>query len=66
MLSLREREIDIRCIRMRPYKDGEKQLVDVQHLIPLPEINDYQIQLRQKDQEGRKQRSERFEVRLRF
>jgi hypothetical protein len=66
VLWLREREIDIRCIRMRPYKDGEKQFVDVQHLIPLPEANDYQIQLRQKGQEGRKQRSERFEIRLHF
>ncbi len=66
VLWLRDRDIDIRCIRLRPYQDGEKRLIDVQQIIPLPEANDYQVQLREKGQVSRKQRAERYDVRLRF
>lgn len=66
VLWLRDRDIDIRCIRLRPYQDGEARLVDVQQIIPLPEAVDYQVQLREKEQVGRKKRAERYDVRLRF
>ncbi|MFA6173862.1 MAG: DUF4268 domain-containing protein [Kiritimatiellales bacterium] len=66
VLWLRERDIDIRCLRLRPYQDGEKRLIDVQQIIPLPEANDYQVQLREKEQVGRKKRAERYDVRLKF
>jgi len=66
VLWLRERDIDIRCLRLRPYEDGEKRLIDVQQIIPLPEANDYQVQLREKEQVGRKKRAERYDVRLKF
>ena len=66
VLWLRERDIDIRCIRLRPYRDGESTLVDVQQIIPLPEANDYQVQLREKEQVGRKKRAERNDEYLRF
>ena len=66
VLWLRERDVDIRCVRLRPYQDGEKQLIDVQQIIPLPEANEYQIQLREKEQVGRKKRAERYDVRLKF
>jgi hypothetical protein len=66
VLWLRDRDIDIRCIRLRPYQDGETRLVDVQQIIPLPEANEYQVQLREKEQVGRKKRAERYDVRLRF
>ena len=66
VLWLREREIDIRCVRLRPYQDGEKRLIDVQQIIPLPEANEYQVQLREKEQVGRKKRAERYDVRLKF
>jgi len=66
VLWLREREIDIRCIRMRPYLDGETRLIDVQQIIPLPEANEYQVQLREKEQVGRRIRAERYDERLKF
>lgn len=66
VLWLRERDIDIRCIRLRPYQDGERRLIDVQQIIPLPEANEYQVQLREKEQVGRKKRAERYDVRLKF
>ena len=66
VLWLRERNIDIRCVRLRPYQDGERRLVDVQQIIPLPEANDYQVQLREKEQVGRRNRAERYDLRLKF
>jgi hypothetical protein len=66
VLWLRDREIDIRCIRLRPYEDAGKRLIDVQQIIPLPEANEYQVQLREKEQVGRKKRAERHDVRLKF
>jgi hypothetical protein len=66
VLWLRERDIDIRCVRLRPYQDGDKRLIDVQQIIPLPEANDYQVQLREKEQVGRKKRAERYDLHLKF
>lgn len=66
VLWLRDRDIDIRCIRMRPYEDGGKRLIDVQQIIPLPEAQEYQVHLREKEQVGRKKRAERYDVRLKF
>jgi hypothetical protein len=66
VLWLRERDIDIRCVRLRPYRDGDMTLVDVQQIIPLPEANEYQVQLREKEQVGRRKRAERYDVRQRF
>jgi len=66
VLWLRERDIDIRCVRLRPYLDDGKRLVDVQQIIPLPEADSYQVKLRQKEQVGRKQHAARYDERLRF
>jgi hypothetical protein len=66
VLWLRDREIDIRCIRLRPYRDDGRTMVDVQQIIPLPEAHDYQVQLREKEQQGRRQRAERYDIRLKF
>lgn len=66
VLWLRDRDIDIRCVRLRPYQDGGKTMIDVQQIIPLPEADEYQVQLREKEQVGRKKRAERHDERLRF
>ena len=66
VLWLRDRDIDIRCVRLLPYQDGAMRLVDVQQIIPLPEAHQYQVQLREKEQVGRKKRVERYDVRLKF
>lgn len=66
VLWLRDREIDIRCVRLRPYQDDGRTMVDVQQIIPLPEAHDYQVQLREKEQQGRRHRAERYDVRLKF
>lgn len=40
--------LDIRCIRLTPYRVGERLLLDVQQVIPLPEASELTIQLRRK------------------
>lgn len=46
VLWLRERDIDIRCVRLKPYRmsDGTV-LLDVQQIIPLPETASFQTQI---------------------
>ena len=60
VLWLRDREIDIRCIRLRPYRADAKTLIDVQQVIPLPEAQDYMIRIREKEQQERRSRAARF------
>ena len=66
-LWLRERDIDIRCVRMKPYRleDG-RVLMDIQSIVPLPEAAAYQTQLGEKRMAERRGRSERHDLRLQF
>ena len=49
--------LDIRCVRMRPYRNGNKTLLDVHTVIPIPEAADYQVQIREKRQKERAART---------
>jgi hypothetical protein len=53
VLWLIDHGIDIRCVRLKPYQLGERLLVDVQQIIPLPEAAHYQVQVREKAQKDR-------------
>ena len=70
VLWLRDRDIDIRCVRLQPYHDEGKKIIDVQQIIPLPEAEDYQVQLKEKEQRRRSKRAgkqwdqDRFMARL--
>jgi hypothetical protein len=48
VLWLNQRGLDIRCVRLCPYKFDDRILLDVQPIIPLPEAEEYQVQIRQK------------------
>jgi RecB family endonuclease NucS len=48
--------LDVRCVRLKPYKTAERVLVDIQQIIPLPEAADYQSQLLRKEEEERQSR----------
>lgn len=48
VLWLNKRDIYIRCVRLRPYRDGSRILLDVAQVIPLPEESAYQVRLREK------------------
>ncbi len=53
VMWLNERNLDIRCVRLIPYKFEGKILINVQQVIPLPEAESYQIKIRQKAEEQR-------------
>ncbi|NYJ02436.1 hypothetical protein HNR19_003134 [Nocardioides thalensis] len=40
---------DIRCVRLSPYLLGDRLLLDVQHVIPLPEASAYTVRVREKE-----------------
>ena len=59
VIWLNESGLDIRCVRLHPYRHGpsdppnpasEEILLDIQTIIPLPETSDYQIARRNKQQ----------------
>jgi Domain of unknown function (DUF4268) len=57
VLWLNQRDLDIRCVRMSPYQDGERVLVDVQQVIPLPEAAGFMVQIREKAVRERQDRA---------
>lgn len=56
VLWLLDRDIDIKCIRIKPQKDHDQLYFDIQQIIPLPETTDYQVRLREKETEQRQAR----------
>lgn len=58
VLWLNQSGLDIRCVRMVPYSLGERTLIDIQQVIPLPEAEEYQIRVREKAVQERAARHE--------
>jgi hypothetical protein len=56
VLWLNEHDLDIRCVRLRPYTDGSRVFLDVQQVLPLPEASDYFVSIREKREEERQSR----------
>lgn len=57
VLWLLNHDVDIRCVRLRPYNLDNRILIDVQQIIPLPEAADFQVQVREKARKERQSRS---------
>jgi|CXWL01.1.fsa_nt_gi hypothetical protein len=53
VLWLNNYEIDIKCIRIKPYNDNGRTLVDVEQVIPLPEASNYITQIATKGKQER-------------
>jgi hypothetical protein len=53
VMWLNERNLDIRCVRLQPYKLEERILLDIEQIIPLPEAEDYQVKVREQSEERR-------------
>lgn len=67
VLWLNDHNLDIRCVRLKPYKmEGGTLLLDVQQIIPLPETASFQTQIGLKNQAERQSRSNRSESRIKF
>ncbi len=56
VLWLNDRNLDIRCVRIKPYGNPENTLLDVQQIVPLPEAEDYQVRVRERHQRERASR----------
>lgn len=56
VLWLNDKGLDIRCVRLEPYKFEGRILVDAQKIVPLPEAEKYQIQVREKNKKEREAR----------
>jgi hypothetical protein len=41
--------LDIRCVRLTPYRVDQRLLLDVQHVIPLPEAEELTVRLRERE-----------------
>ncbi len=53
VMWLNERNLDIQCHKLVPYKLNDEILVDVRQIIPLPDIESYQVQVREQKEEKR-------------
>jgi len=53
VLWLNNYDLDIRCVRIKPYSDNGRTLVDIEQVIPLPEASDYITQLGTKNKKER-------------
>ncbi|MDR2166718.1 MAG: DUF4268 domain-containing protein [Clostridiales bacterium] len=52
VLWLREyHNVDITCIKVALYKDGERIYLDAEQILPVPDIGDYQIRIAEKRRE---------------
>jgi hypothetical protein len=47
VMWLNDRDLDIRCVRLQPYRLGEELLLDIEQIIPLPEAEEYQVKVRE-------------------
>lgn len=56
VMWLNEFGLDIRCVRMHPYSDSGQTFIDVQTVIPIPEVADYQVRIREKKQKEKEAR----------
>ncbi|CTQ55193.1 hypothetical protein LP7551_03734 [Roseibium album] len=66
VLWLVDRDIDITCVRLQPYDMDGRVMVDVQQIIPLPEVAEYQVQVREKARRERVARTESSRDHTRF
>ena len=57
VIWLNDKDLDVRCVRIRPYNHDGKTLIDVQQVIPLPETADFQIQVKEKKRQERAART---------
>jgi hypothetical protein len=57
VLWLNERDIDIKCVRLSLYKLDDKLVLNAEQIIPLPEAESYQIEVRNKRREERSSRT---------
>ncbi|MBV7297287.1 hypothetical protein [Enterovibrio paralichthyis] len=53
VLWLRDKGIDISCVRLTPYRYKDDVLINAEQIIPVPEVEEYQVRFREKRAEQR-------------
>jgi len=66
VLWLQGYNIDVKCIRVTPYLDGEKLYLDTEQILPLQDVGDYQIRKRQEELVSAKAEAKRHVLRRDF
>lgn len=69
VLWLSNHGVDVTCIKVTPYKDGDKLYLDAEQILPIQDIGDYQIRLTAKKQEetiSSKEETSRHKTRYHF
>lgn len=56
VMWLNDNGLEIRCLRLKPYSDTGKVYLDVQQVIPLPEAEEYQVNIRDKSRKEKESR----------
>jgi hypothetical protein len=59
VLWLNDRDLDITCVRLKPYRLDGQILVDATQIIPLPEAADYEVRVRAQEHAKRRAEGER-------
>jgi hypothetical protein len=54
VLWLNRRDLNITCIRLRPYQMDDQILIESTQIIPLPESADYEVKIREQEREKKK------------
>jgi hypothetical protein len=53
VMWLNERDLDIRCVQVRPYRLDEQLLLQIEQVLPLREASEYQVKVREKARQER-------------
>ncbi len=56
VIWLIDQGLDIKCVQAIPYGSGEAILIDVRQIIPLPQVEDYRVKIRDKAKAERETR----------
>ncbi|MFA0167857.1 hypothetical protein AB4565_06545 [Vibrio breoganii] len=57
VIWLRDKGIDISCVRLVPYRYKNDVLINAEQIIPVPELEEYQVKFREKRAEQKKAQS---------
>ena len=62
VLWLNERDMDIACVKLQLYGAGDSLFLESSRIIPIPEVEDYQVRLRNREEEFQQQQQEASRV----
>lgn len=62
VLWLNERDLDITCVELKPYRKADEILVDINQVLPLPSAEDYLITIKRKVEIANEQKKKRRNV----